>query len=316
MTAKGRSPRADTLFTTLRRRTRLAHTEPTSLASLADALASDVGATFEELTGACAVTMVPVPGIAGAAETLLMSGHQPLCEQCGTPAQIQQRWHRHLRDLRRRPRTHWHRCDRGYLCGVVPVVVKGRALAACRVVCGSDEDEREFEQRLELLRTLVETYVANNAARLAELLDQATAARTCAQDPADRKTVDATVQRAIAYVSAHLADPTLTVARTAKAVELNSAYLGHIFVTQVGLPLHRFIVRARIDLAKQMLVETTWQVKRIARETGHGNADWFSHVFHRETGLTPREYRRQHLAPGRGERASTLPAEDGAASSR
>lgn len=292
--ADGKSSRSNARYTTLRRR-KLRHSAPTDPVSLADALAAEVDQPFELLTGIPASTIVPVPERWPADEELLMRGRLPLCEYCGPVGHIRESWRRHLRELRRRPRTHWHRCDGGHLCGVVPVRVKRRTLAACRIVCRGDEGEREFQRRLELLRTLVETYVANHGVPLARLLDQARVARSPCQYQPNRRTEAPPVQRALAYVDANLADPALTVARTARALEINPAYLGHIFNEQVGVPLHRFIVRGRIDRAKKLLTETDWQVKRIARETGHGNPDWFSHLFHRETGLTPREYRREHV---------------------
>ena len=57
--------------------------------------------------------------------------------------------------------------------------------------------------------------------------------------------------------------------------------------------MSRYIAVRRVELAKTLLVTTDWQIKRIARETGHANPTWFSHVFGVHTGCTPGEHRRR-----------------------
>lgn len=101
------------------------------------------------------------------------------------------------------------------------------------------------------------------------------------------------VRAAVHYVEQHLTDPALSVAGVARELDTNATYLGHLFAQQMGIPMRRFIIRNRLELAKDLLGRTDWQIKRVAYETGHKNADWFSHVFHVETGYTPREFRAQ-----------------------
>ncbi len=88
-------------------------------------------------------------------------------------------------------------------------------------------------------------------------------------------------------------DASLSVTALARQLGINATYLGHLFRTQTGLTVRRYVAQRRIELAKRLLATTDWQVKRIAYETGHRTADWFSHVFREETGLTPLAYRRQ-----------------------
>lgn len=85
----------------------------------------------------------------------------------------------------------------------------------------------------------------------------------------------------------------MNVSTVAGALGVNCTYLSHIFAAEVGTRMSRFIARRRIEMAKKMLATTDWQIKRVAFESGHGNADWFSQVFHAQEGLTPCEYRRQ-----------------------
>ena len=54
------------------------------------------------------------------------------------------------------------------------------------------------------------------------------------------------------------------------------------------------IVRAKLDLAKQLLVETDLQMPAIAERCGFSSATHFGVVFHRNLDITPTEYRREH----------------------
>ena len=51
--------------------------------------------------------------------------------------------------------------------------------------------------------------------------------------------------------------------------------------------MNRFITARRVERAKTLLATTHWQIKEIARATGHANANWFCHLFRLSTGLTP-----------------------------
>lgn len=187
--------------------------------------------------------------------------------------------------------THWHVCEHQKLCGIVPVTDRGECLAACKLVCDEDVDEEHFQRHLMLLEILVENWTQQHrhAAEDASAQGAAQNAATAARDEAEEW--HPKVRRAVQYIRAHAAEPSLTVARVARVVGANSTYLGHIFAEQLGIRMHRYILRQRIELAKRLLATTNWQVKRVAHESGHRNADWFSHVFRAETGFTPLAYR-------------------------
>lgn len=57
--------------------------------------------------------------------------------------------------------------------------------------------------------------------------------------------------------------------------------------------MHKYIVKARIERAKQMLASSSFSVAQIAQELSFKDASYFSAFFLRETGLTPRAFREQ-----------------------
>jgi AraC-like DNA-binding protein len=185
-------------------------------------------------------------------------------------------------------------------CAVVPVGYRERCLAVAKLVCPGPMPGAEFEHEVELLDTLVRDFVDAHADFLERLLraEQAAAARRTAPFSVAEHSFEAPVRHALVaqalrYIEGHLADPGLSVGRVARELAVHANYLSHLFVAQLGWRMRRYIVDKRIARAMTLLATTEWQVKRIARETGHANPTWFHHVFVAFTGVSPCEYRAQ-----------------------
>lgn len=253
------------------------------------AAGAEVGQRFAHLTGLTAVVIgLARPG----AEAGAGAGH-PQCTGCSNGARCRRRWPRHVAALRAELAPHWHRCEAGKLCGVAPLCARGVCLAACRVVAGADMSDTDFQRALELLETIAEAVAARHGDVLGGSCPPgpppAGQEAPGAQEPASRRPM---VRAALERIAADLADPALTVRSVARALGVSSTYLSHVFALDVGTPMHRYIAARRLELARRLLATTDWPVKRVAFASGHGNADWFSHVFHAATGMTPTEYRR------------------------
>ncbi|EMI46762.1 AraC family transcriptional regulator [Rhodopirellula sp. SWK7] len=61
----------------------------------------------------------------------------------------------------------------------------------------------------------------------------------------------------------------------------------HIF----GITTGQWLMKARIDLAENLLAETSHSIATIALESGYADQSAFTRQFRRATGLSPREYR-------------------------
>lgn len=198
----------------------------------------------------------------------------------------------HLKETQARPQTHWLRCKHAMYCAFVPLVWRGQCLASCQVVCSDFIGQHEFERCIELLDVLVENFVSR-----AQHLLTSSAGESCAESLQDarlgKNPLHPRIITALEYIRRHITDPDLTVSRMARVLDINSTYLAHLFAQQMGVRLSRYICSCRIDIAKKLLKETNWQVKRIALESGHSNPCWFSEVFHMNTGMTPTQFRLQ-----------------------
>ena len=91
----------------------------------------------------------------------------------------------------------------------------------------------------------------------------------------------------------HLADPGLSVCQLGGWVRCTPDYLSHLFHRATGTPLTRFINEQRLDQARHLLEESTLNIKEIASAVGYEDPGYFTRLFRKSTGRTPREHRRQ-----------------------
>lgn len=174
-----------------------------------------------------------------------------------------------LEALRTDPRT-----------AMVPVLVlSGRALS------GDDI------QRLSDARVLVHTKSILSEAELAASLQ-----RTI--DQADRLPphTSAMVKAALAFIQQHHAEP-LSRQAIADSVGVNKDYLGRIFQQELGLSPWEYLIRYRVLRARDLLLSSSATISEIATRVGFDTATYFSHIFHREVGCSPRAFRSKGKMP-------------------
>lgn len=100
------------------------------------------------------------------------------------------------------------------------------------------------------------------------------------------------------YIDQHYQE-NITRDSIAKIVYLSPDYIARIFKKETGLPLVNYIIKKRVEIAKDLLIQTTLPVHIISDNVGYGNYSYFTKLFKKETNYTPFEYRRK-------EKASTL----------
>lgn len=87
-------------------------------------------------------------------------------------------------------------------------------------------------------------------------------------------------------------------------VDIN--YLNILFKRETGITLYQYLTRVRMEHAKHHLEQAAMPVVDIANRVGYPNSNSFSRAFKRHTGLSPRQYARQHSTPSeRPQRAPT-----------
>lgn len=83
----------------------------------------------------------------------------------------------------------------------------------------------------------------------------------------------------------------LTLEEIAAHVHLNSQYFSVLFKRETGQSVVDHLTRLRIDRAKELLKGTIQPIGEIARAVSYDDPDYFSRVFRKQCGLSPRQYR-------------------------
>jgi len=99
-------------------------------------------------------------------------------------------------------------------------------------------------------------------------------------------TLDTRLRRAIDFINTHLADD-LRLATMSAVAGVSPYHFSHLFTAAMGIPPHRYLLKQRIERARQRLLFGRETVLAIALDCGFKDASHFARVFARETGLSP-----------------------------
>ncbi len=153
------------------------------------------------------------------------------------------------------------------------------------------------------------TSVAQSSFRIgfeaARMLDQLMAGKTPSRDPlyvrpfgvVARQSTDVfavddeDVAEALRFIRNH-ADESIGIADILKRIPVSRRSLEIRFKNAVGHSVEQEIINIRMTRAKQLLSETALPITKIALNSGYQSSTGFSVAFRKETGMSPREYRK------------------------
>ncbi|ACT01662.1 AraC family transcriptional regulator [Paenibacillus sp. JDR-2] len=78
----------------------------------------------------------------------------------------------------------------------------------------------------------------------------------------------------------------------AKLLNIHEDYLGKQFKSVYGMSLNKYVQSIRHREAKRLLRESDATVEQVSREVGYEDMHYFSRIFNKWEGLSPREYRK------------------------
>ncbi|NOK17006.1 AraC family transcriptional regulator [Corallococcus carmarthensis] len=96
------------------------------------------------------------------------------------------------------------------------------------------------------------------------------------------------LRRVLDYIEANL-DQRLTLAQLARVAGVSSAHLRTWFKARTGLPVHRHVVRRRVERARVLLLQGLLPASEIALAAGFAHQTHMARWLRRELGVTPRE---------------------------
>ena len=92
----------------------------------------------------------------------------------------------------------------------------------------------------------------------------------------------------LAYIEAHLDEP-LGIPELARLAGLSEARFKVRFKEETGVPPGDYVQRARIEEARRRIAAGDKSITRVAFDLGFSSSQYFSTVFKRFTGRSPRE---------------------------
>ena len=98
------------------------------------------------------------------------------------------------------------------------------------------------------------------------------------------------VKKAMLYISEYFSTP-LTLEAVAAHVHLHPSYFSSLFKQSTGSSFKEYLNMVRIEESKRLLANTDFSIIDIAVAVGFEDQSYFSKVFKKYTGLTPKQFR-------------------------
>ena len=99
------------------------------------------------------------------------------------------------------------------------------------------------------------------------------------------------VQVARNYIREHFAEQ-IDLERVALEADISPNYLSTLFKRETGLGFSEYLTQVRITEAKKLLRTTRLSVTEVAERTGYMDSKYFTKVFSKECGISPKKYQK------------------------
>ncbi len=97
------------------------------------------------------------------------------------------------------------------------------------------------------------------------------------------------MEKAKGYIGEHMADE-ISLHAVANFIDLSPNYFTTLFKEYTGETFMDYVIRVRIDKAKELLTAGQFKVYEVANAVGYSDARYFSEIFKKWVGLAPAEY--------------------------
>ena len=107
------------------------------------------------------------------------------------------------------------------------------------------------------------------------------------------KNYSPTVQKVIVMIESNIASD-LSLSELATSLNINASYLSTVFKKETGKTVTAYVNERRIELAQELLKTTSLQIQTIAQYCGVVDVHYFTRLFKKTTGLSPKQYREEN----------------------
>ncbi len=99
------------------------------------------------------------------------------------------------------------------------------------------------------------------------------------------------VKKGLEYIEENFSEESLSLNSVAGAIGVSSNYFSSVFSQEMQMTFIEYVTKKRMEKAKRLLRQTEKHSGEIAAEVGYKDPHYFSFVFKKTVGCTPREYR-------------------------
>ena len=93
------------------------------------------------------------------------------------------------------------------------------------------------------------------------------------------------------YIHCHYSQD-ISVENIAASVGISEGHLRRLFKTEMNINVVNYLTDYRINIAKRLMEEGCRNIEMISKKTGFTSIQYFSYVFKKKAGITPRDYLR------------------------
>lgn len=98
------------------------------------------------------------------------------------------------------------------------------------------------------------------------------------------------MQKVLSYIDQHLSDLDMT--DLSEQLGFSDGHFSRWFSSALGVSPKRYVIQKRVESATRLLLFGGQNIEAVARQCGYEDALYFSRIFKKYTGLSPRDYRK------------------------
>ncbi len=99
------------------------------------------------------------------------------------------------------------------------------------------------------------------------------------------------VRQALEYIDSNYSDENISLKEVAGRINISANYLSAVFSQEMRQTFVEYLTQKRMERAKELLRQTDKRSAEVAAEVGYKDPHYFSFVFRKTQGCTPRDYR-------------------------
>lgn len=100
------------------------------------------------------------------------------------------------------------------------------------------------------------------------------------------------INHALDFIKDNFTDPDMSLNMVAQEVALSPSHFSTVFSQSLDQTFIDYLTEQRVERAKELLEQTNQRLSDIAFEIGYNDPNYFSYLFKKKQGVSPKEYRR------------------------